>query len=149
MERRVSHQEAWRTLAGLPTRRYDAISLPVTFRQKLLLGVLLLILPAVVIGVGAIRSSRVSGAPSPRSRPGSLGPDLRRLRYDVRPVGAGLADPRRVDSSAIREVPLRRQVVAYRFAQCRSQLDSQDLRLGHGVSALRRNSKRSPIPSSS
>jgi len=136
----VSHQEAYRTLAGLPTCRYDAISLPVTFRQKLLLGVALLILPAVLIGLGAIRSNRLErdaiAALQTRLARSRTYAELETAMFDQSTLVWQILGG--VDSGAIREVPLRRQVVGYRFAQWQSQLDSQDLALATAVSALQR-----------
>jgi signal transduction histidine kinase len=136
----VAHQVVRHTLPGLPTRGEDAISLPVTFRQKLLLGVALLILPAVLIGLGAISSNGFArnaiAALETRLARSRTYAELETAMFDqstlVWRILAG------VDSAAIREVPLRREVVDYRFARWQAELDSQDLGQATAIASLQR-----------
>ncbi|MDH4131239.1 MAG: ATP-binding protein [Gemmatimonadota bacterium] len=111
-----------------------------TFRQKLLFGVFLLILPSVVIGLGAVRSNRIErdaiAALETRLARSRTYAELETAMFDQSVLVWQILGG--VDSGAIREVPLRRQVVEFRFAQWQSQLDSQDLVLATAVSALQR-----------
>ena len=115
-----------------------------TFRQKLLLGVFLLILPAVVIGAGAIRSNRFErsaiAAIEARLARSRTYAELETAMFDQSVLVWQILGG--VDSSVLREVPLRRQVVEYRFAQWQSQLDSQDFGLAAAVSALQHEFER-------
>ena len=109
-----------------------------TFRQKLLLGVALLILPAVLIGLGAFSSNEFArnaiAALETRLARSRTYAELETAMFDqsvlVWRILAG------VDSAAIREVPLRREVVEYRFARWEAQLDSQDLGQAAALASL-------------